>query len=224
MVEHLINAITGFIAHTGYVGVLLLMALESACIPVPSEAIMPFAGAQITAPAGSFHPNLHVLAFVGAIGNLLGSILAYGVGHKGGRPFLEKYGGYVLIRKRDMDKSDHYFHTYGEATVFFTRVLPVIRTFISLPAGIARMNFAKFCIYTFLGALPWCYLLAWLGTKYGQHLQTVNAWLHKADAAIGAILIVLFALWLWHHLRPDPQDQTGEPVYAPSGTKTPGAS
>ena len=220
MVEHLINAITGFIAHTGYAGVMLLMALESACIPVPSEAIMPFAGAQITAPAGNFHPNLHVLAFVGALGNLLGSILAFWVGHKGGRPFLEKYGKYVLIRKRDLDKSDHYFHKYGEATVFFTRVLPVIRTFISLPAGIARMNFARFCAYTFVGALPWCYLLAWLGTKYGQHMQTVDAWLHKADAAIVAVLVVLFAVWLWHHLRPDPDEPTGEPVYAEGGTKS----
>ena len=202
------------------------MALESACIPVPSEAIMPFAGAQITAPAGTFHPNLYVLVVVGALGNLLGSILAYWVGYKGGRPFLERYGKYVLIRKRDLDKSDHWFHKYGEATVFFTRVLPVVRTFISLPAGIARMNFVKFCAYTLAGALPWCYLLAWLGTKYGQHMQTVNGWIHKADAGIVAVLVVLFVLWLWHHLRPDPEeateDQTGTP--ASVGTKSPDAS
>jgi membrane protein DedA with SNARE-associated domain len=217
MIQHLINAITGFIAHTGYAGVLLLMALESACIPIPSEAVMPFAGAQITAPAGSFHPNLSVLAVVGALGNLLGSVLAYWVGHKGGRPFLEKYGKYVLIRKRDLDQSDEFFHKYGEATVFFTRVLPVIRTFISLPAGIARMNFGRFCAYTLVGALPWCFLLAWAGTQYGQHMQTVDAWLHKADAAIIFVLVVLFALWLWHHLRPDPEA-------APSGTKSPGTS
>lgn len=224
MVEHLINAITGFIAHTGYPGILLLMALESACIPIPSEAIMPFAGAQITAPAGSFHPNLHVLAFVGALGNLLGSVLAFWVGHKGGRPFLEKYGKYVLIRKRDLDKSDHYFQHYGEATVFFTRILPVVRTFISLPAGIARMNFGKFCAYTFAGALPWCYLLAWAGTKLGQHWQQMSAWLHKADAAIVAVLALLFVVWLWHHLRPDPDEPTGEPAYADGGTKTSGSS
>ena len=140
MVEHLINAITGFIAHTGYPGVLFLMALESACIPIPSEAIMPFAGALVKLdPARGF--NLHVLAFVGATGNLLGSILAYWVGHKGGRPFLEKYGKYVLIRKRDLDKSDEFFHKHGELTVLVSRVLPIVRTFISLPAGIARMNF-----------------------------------------------------------------------------------
>jgi membrane protein DedA with SNARE-associated domain len=217
VIQHLIAAITGFVAHTGYWGVLLLMALESACIPIPSEAIMPFAGAQITAPAGGFHPNLYVLALVGALGNLLGSILAYWVGYTGGRPFLEKYGKYVLIRKRDLDQTEAFFHKYGEVTVFFARVLPVIRTFISLPAGIGRMNFPRFCAYTFFGALPWCVLLAWAGTKYGQHMQTVDAWLHKADGAIVAVLVVLFIIWLWRHLRLDPEETA-------AGTKTSGAS
>ena len=210
MVEHIISWVTGFIGAHGYPGVLLLMALESACIPIPSEAIMPFAGAQITAPVGSFHPNLHLLAFVGALGNLLGSILAYGVGHAGGRPFLNKYGKWLLIRQRDLDKSDEFFHKHGEVTVFFSRVLPIVRTFISLPAGIARMNFAKFCAYTFCGALPFCYLLAWAGTKLGQHWQSVSTWLHKADLGITIILGVLFVLWLWHHLRPDPEEQKEE--------------
>ena len=141
--QHLIDGITHLIATLGYPGVLLLMSLESACIPVPSEAIMPFAGAQITAPTGSFHPNIWVLTMVGALGNLLGSILAYWVGHTGGRPFLDKYGKYVLIRKRDLDKSDAFFHKYGDWTVFFSRWLPIVRTFISLPAGIARMNFPQ---------------------------------------------------------------------------------
>ena len=223
MVEHLINAITGFIAHTGYPGVLFLMALESACIPIPSEAIMPFAGALVKIdPARGF--NLHVLAFVGATGNLLGSILAYWVGHKGGRPFLEKYGKYLLIRKRDLDKSDEFFHKHGELTVLVSRVLPIVRTFISLPAGIARMNFPRFCVYTFVGAVPFCYLLAWLGTLYARHLPTVNRWLHIADLPITVVLAVLFAVWLWHHLRPEPDEQAGEPVYADGGTKSPGPS
>ena len=223
MVEHLISAITGFIAHTGYLGVLILMALESACIPIPSEAIMPFAGSLVvTDPARGF--TIHTLAFVGAIGNLIGSIIAYGVGHKGGRPFLEKYGKYVLIRRRDIDKSDHYFQKYGEATVFFTRVMPIVRTFISLPAGISRMNFGKFCLFTFVGALPFCYLLAWAGIKLGQHWHQVSVWLHKADLGIGVVLLALFGLWLWHHLRPDPDERAGEPVYADGGTKTSGPS
>lgn len=212
--QHLIEWITHLIAALGYPGVFLLMALESACIPIPSEAIMPFAGAQVTAPAGHFHPNLHVLAFVGACGNLLGSIVAYWVGYIGGRPFLEKYGKYVLIRKRDLDKSDHFFQKYGEATALFSRVLPIVRTFISLPAGIARMNFVKFCAFTFVGAVPFCYLLAWLGTLYGRHLETVNRWLHLADIPITIVLVVLFALWLWHHLRPEPEEDGTNPTPA----------
>jgi len=205
-VQYLIDAITHLIATLGYPGVLLLMTLESACIPVPSEAIMPFAGAQISHPAGGFHPNIWALAVVGALGNLLGSIIAYWVGAIGGRPFLSKYGKYVLIRERDIDKADHFFHKHGDITALVSRWLPIVRTFISLPAGISRMNFPKFCAYTFVGALPFCYLLAWVGVKFGEHMEAVTAWLHKADYAVTAVLVVLFALWLWHHLRPDPED------------------
>ena len=204
--QHLIDGITHFIATLGYFGVLLFMALESACIPVPSEAIMPFAGAQITAPTGTFHPNIWMLTLIGALGNLIGSIAAYWVGYTGGRAFLDKYGKYILIRKRDIDKSDAFFHKYGDWTVFFGRWLPIVRTFISLPAGIARMSFPKFCVFTFVGALPFCYLLAWAGTKLGQHWGQVHALLQKADVAVTVALIVLFALWLWHHLRPDPAE------------------
>ena len=210
--QHLIDGITHLIATLGYPGVLLLMSLESACIPVPSEAIMPFAGAQITAPlpGGHFHPNIWALTLIGALGNLLGSVLAYWVGHTGGRPFLDKYGKYVLIRKRDIDKSDAFFAKHGEWTVFFGRWLPIVRTFISLPAGIARMNFPKFCAFTFTGALPFCYLLAWAGTKLGLHWQQVHVWLQKADVGVTAVLVALLALWLWHHLRPDPEENKEE--------------
>lgn len=200
--NHLIDAVTHIIAALGYPGVLILMALESACIPIPSEAIMPFAGSLVvTEPARGF--NLHALAFVGAFGNLLGSIAAYWVGAIGGRPFLEKYGRYVLIRRRDIDKTDYYFQKYGDLTVLVSRVLPIVRTFISLPAGIARMPFLKFCVYTFIGAVPFCYLLTWAGITLGHHWEQVHAWLQKADIAIAAVLLVLFALWLKHHLRPD---------------------
>ena len=206
--QHLIDWVTQFIAHTGYTGVLLLMALESACVPIPSEAIMPFAGSLIvTEPARGF--NLHTLAFVGAAGNLLGSIVAYWVGRIGGRPFLEKYGKILLIRKRDLDKSEQFFQKYGDATALFSRVLPIVRTFISLPAGISRMNFPKFCIYTFIGALPFCYLLAWAGVKLGQHWTQVHAWLQKADVGVAVVLVILLGIWLWHHLRPDPEENSG---------------
>jgi membrane protein DedA with SNARE-associated domain len=203
--QHLIDGITHLIAALGYTGVLLLMTLESACIPVPSEAIMPFAGAQISHPTGSFYPNIWMLTVVGALGNLLGSIIAYWVGAVGGRPFLSKYGKYVLIRERDIDKADYFFQKYGDITALVSRWLPIVRTFISLPAGISRMNFPKFCVYTFIGALPFCYLLAWLGVKFGEHMETIKAGLHKADFAVTAVLVVLFALWLCHHLRPEPE-------------------
>ena len=209
--QHLIDGITHLIATLGYPGVLLLMALESACTPLPSEAIMPFAGAQITAPTGTFHPNIWALTLIGALGNLLGSIVAYWVGYTGGRAFLDKYGKYVLIRKRDLDKTDAFFDKYGDWAVFFGRWLPIVRAFISLPAGIARMNFPKFCAFTFVGALPFCYLLAWAGTKLGLHWGQVHTWLQKADLAVTAVLVVLFAFWLWHHLRPDPEDAGTNP-------------
>ena len=202
----MIDGITHLIAALGYPGVLLLMTLESACIPVPSEAIMPFAGAQISHPVGSFHPNIWVLTIIGALGNLLGSMIAYWVGAIGGRPFLSKYGKYILIRERDIDKADHFFQKYGDITALVSRWLPIVRTFISLPAGISRMNFPKFCAYTFVGALPFCYMLAWVGVKFGEHMETVKAGLHKADFAVTAVLVVLFALWLWHHLRPEPEE------------------
>jgi len=213
-VQHLIDWITHIIATLGYPGVLLLMTLESACIPVPSEAIMPFAGAQISHPAGGFHPNIWVLTVIGALGNLLGSIIAYWVGAIGGRPFLSKYGKYVLIRERDIDKADRFFQKRGDITALVSRWLPIVRTFISLPAGISRMNFPKFCAYTFVGALPFCYGLTWVGVKFGEHMETIRAGLHKADFAVTAVLVVLFGLWLWHHLRPDPDEAGTNPTPA----------
>ncbi|MEO7715275.1 MAG: DedA family protein [Capsulimonas sp.] len=202
---HLINWVTHLIATLGYPGVVLLMALESACIPIPSEAIMPFAGALIvTEPARGF--NIHVLAFTGALGNLLGSIVAYWVGAIGGRPFLNKYGKYILISHHDMDMADRFFQKYGDITALVSRLLPIVRTFISLPAGIARMNFPRFCIYTFVGALPFCYLLTYAGVKLGEHWHQVHNWLQKADIFIGAIIIVLFGLWVWRHLRGAPKE------------------
>jgi membrane protein DedA with SNARE-associated domain len=193
--EHLIGFVTHIIAMFGYLGVFMWMTLESACIPIPSEAIMAFAGTHV---GHGF--NINMLAFVGAFGNLFGSIIAYAVGHYGGRPFISKYGKYVLINHHDVDLADRWFDKHGDATVFWARMLPIVRTFISLPAGISRMNFPKFCIYTFVGALPFCYALAYAGVKLGEHWIEVSKLLHKADAVVLAVLIVMFALWLKRHL------------------------
>jgi len=212
IVEGLINLVTQVISMFGYGGVFLWMTLESACIPIPSEAIMPFAGKAIA--SGQF--NIHALAFDGAAANLFGSVIAYWVGAWGGRPFVQKYGKYILVRHHDVDLADRWFARHGEATVFWTRMMPVIRTFISLPAGISRMNFPKFCIFTFVGALPWCYLLTWAGMKLGEHWKDVSHWLHKADALVLVVLIVLLALWIYRHTRPDasedvPEETSNEP-------------
>ena len=195
--ESVINGLTHVISILGYPGVFLLMTLESACIPVPSVIVMPFAG-KLIVYGGQF--NIYVLTFVGALGNLFGSIIAYWVGEIGWRTFVEKYGKYVLLSHSDLNAGDKWFTQYGEATAFVSRLLPIVRTFISLPAGIARMNFGKFCLWTFLGCLPFCYALTYAGVKLGQNWTEVSKVLHKADLAIIGIFLLLFGLWLYRHL------------------------
>lgn len=200
--EHLLSVIGNWVVNTiqaiGYPGVVLLMAIESSCIPLPSEIIMPFSGYLVF--KGAF--NLHFASLAGAFGCLVGSVLTYWIGASGGRPFLEKYGKYVLIRKHDMERADAWFGKYGEWVVFISRILPVIRTFISLPAGVSRMNFTRFAIYSFVGSVPWCYFLTYIGLTLGEHWSTVRRYFHDADAVIGVGLALLFAVWLYHHLRP----------------------
>ena len=207
ILEALGNWIKSIISSGGYLGVILLMALESACIPLPSEVIMPFAGALTLATiAHRVNPNpmnFHLVALAGAFGCALGSAVAYWVGAKGGREFVFKYGKYILLRRHDVEKAEAWFAKRGVATVFVARLLPVVRTFISLPAGIARMPFAPFVVLSFLGSVPWCYFLAWLGIQVGDNLDKLKPYFHKADGIIGVVILALFGFWLWHHLRPD---------------------
>ena len=158
------GAIIAIITATGLLGVALMMAIESACIPLPSEIIMPFAG--YLASLGHF--SLVAAATAGAIGCNIGSAVAYAVGRHGGRRFVERWGGYFLVTKRDLEWADRFFARYGSLAVFIGRLLPVVRTFIALPAGIAKMDRARFHLYTFLGSLPWCLALAWVGYKLGE--------------------------------------------------------
>jgi membrane protein DedA with SNARE-associated domain len=181
------------ISDTGYFGIASLMAIESACIPVPSEIIMPFAGFLTISGKLSF---LLVIVW-GACGNLIGSIIAYAVGVYGGRPFIEKYGKYVLIGKDELDKSQRFFTKYGSASVFFSRLLPIVRTFISLPAGIARMPFAKFCFYTFIGSFFWSALLAYVGVFLGENWQSIEVYFRKFDWLIAALLIAGVAYFVY---------------------------
>lgn len=213
ILEALANWITSVIRSGGYLGIILLMALESACIPLPSEVIMPFAGALTLASiAGTAQPlNFHLVALAGALGCALGSAVAYWVGAKGGREFVFKYGKYILLRRHDVEKSEAWFAKQGVITVFIARLLPVVRTFISLPAGIARMPFAPFIVLSFIGSVPWCYFLAWLGVQVSGNIEKLKPYFHKADGVIGVVLLALFGFWLWHHFRPDPSATT-EPL------------
>ena len=186
ILESLARFSISVISQSGYLGIVLLMGIESACIPLPSEVIMPFSGYLVY--AGRF--SLIWVAIAGAVGCNVGSLVAYYVGAWGGRPLAERYGRYLLVTRRDLEMADRWFARYGDWAVFFSRLLPVIRTFIALPAGIARMNFLRFNVYTFLGSLPWCWVLAYSGMKLGERWTTLRAYFHRFDAVLGVLLLV----------------------------------
>ncbi|MDR3764705.1 MAG: DedA family protein [Acidobacteriota bacterium] len=205
MVEHILFALAGFIksviSSLGYPGIALLMGIESACIPLPSEIIMPFAGFLVY--DGRFS-SLALVATLGAIGCNLGSVLAYEVGAFGGRPLIEKYGRYILMKQHDVEMADKFFQHFGSITVFVGRLLPVIRTFIALPAGIARMNRVKFHLYTFIGSWPWCYVLAYVGQQLGARWESdprLKHILHRFDAAIVVVLLLAIFWFVRSHWR-----------------------
>ena len=178
----------------GWAGVVFLMAVESAAIPFPSELIMPLAGWLLVEAKGGGWPMLLMAGFYGALGNLLGSWVAYWVSMKGGRPLLLKYGKYVLISGDEIDRTERWFARYGEWAVFFGRLLPVVRTFISIPAGIARMNFWKFSVYTFAGSFPWSLGLAYGGFLLGENWEAMRSVMRPFDFPILAI-IILAGIW-----------------------------
>ena len=197
LIDFLVQLVINIIATTGYAGVFLLMLLESCGVPAPSEAIMPFAGFLVAAHQFSF--RLTVL--IGALGNLAGSLLAYFIGLKGGRPLVEKYGRYILISKHDLDKADLWFQKRGELTVFIGRLLPVVRTYISFPAGIAKMNLKKFSLYTFIGAFIWSALFCYLGVKLGANWEIIRTKLHNFDLAILALVIIVIVWFFYRHRK-----------------------
>ncbi|MBN1608996.1 MAG: DedA family protein [Polyangiaceae bacterium] len=200
IIEILAVFTTGVIGSMGYGGVVLLMAIESACIPLPSEIIMPFAGYLVY--LGTF--SLLGAGFWGAIGCVVGSIPAYYLGMYGGRPLIEKYGRYVLISHHDLDVADRLFARFGQWVVLAARMLPVIRTFIAFPAGVAKMNMTKFIGYTFIGSFPWCLGLAWVGMKLGEKWNSdprLKAAFHRFDALIGVVCVLAAVAFVWHKLR-----------------------
>ena len=200
IIEVLSTFIIAVISAGGYAGVVLLMAIESACIPLPSEVIMPFSGYLVY--TGRF--NLFWVATAGALGCNLGSVVAYYVGYYGGRPLVERYGRYIFLSEKELHWADRFFEKWGDWAVFVSRLLPVVRTFIALPAGIAKMRQVRFHVFTFVGSWPWCFVLAWIGMRLGEQWDKdprLKAWFHRFDAVILGI-IVLGAVWfVWSHWK-----------------------
>jgi membrane protein DedA with SNARE-associated domain len=201
MVEKIISGISAFIiaaiSTLGYGGVVLMMAIESACIPLPSEVIMPFSGYLVA--TGRF--DLQLVAISGALGCLLGSYLAYYVGANGGRRFIERYGRYLLIAPHELETADRFFERWGSIAVLSSRLLPVIRTFIAFPAGVSRMRLLPFTIYTLIGSYFWCLILAYAGMKLGQHWDHLAPYFHRFDAVIGIVLVVGAAALLYNRIK-----------------------
>lgn len=199
--EHILTVLSHFVTNTisslGYGGIVALMGIESANIPLPSEIIMPFSGYLVF--TGRF--TLWGIALAGGFGCLFGSWLSYWVGSVGGRPLIERYGKYILISHHDINLADKWFARWGDITVFVGRLLPVIRTFISFPAGIAKVNFWKFSIYSLVGSIIWSYFLGWVGFKLGENWDSLKGYFHKFDLAIGIVIIAGIALYVYRHIK-----------------------
>lgn len=186
-----IDLVISFISTTGYVGIFLLMILESALIPIPSEIIMPFSGFLVT--SGKFHPFAVIIA--GSLGNLVGSVLTYYVGIKFGRAFIIKYGKYIFFKENHLEFTDKLFKKYGDRISFVGRLLPLIRTYVSLPAGIGKTNLAKFVFYTFAGSVIWNTMLTYAGIQLGNNWENIDKYSIYLDIA-AVLAIVVFIVWI----------------------------
>ncbi len=200
------HAITTFITSYGYIAIFLLMAVDSACIPIPSEIVMLFGGAaasvQLTTGALNGHPlDFSVVVAVGVAGSMIGSWFGYWLGYAGGRPLIDRWGRYLLLRPHEVDRAHAWFERRGEALVFFGRLIPLLRTVVSLPAGVAKMDLTRFSIYTFFGVLPWTLGLAFAGLKLGNSWTTLEKYLRPISYAFGGLLFAAVAWWVVKRLR-----------------------
>lgn len=207
---HLIDTLvipflTGLYGAVGYAGVFVAMTLESAMVPLPSELILPFAGFLISDPA-RIEPltgrawDFWLTVVVGTAGNTTGSLIGYAIGRYGGRPFLDRFGRYLLIQGHDLEIAERWFARWGAPTAFFSRLLPIVRTFISFPAGVARMPVGRFVVYSTAGALPWSIALVWAGEKLGENWAAIREALAPFDLAIVVVFVVAVAVYVWWHL------------------------
>ncbi len=201
MLEKIITILGLWIIHVistlGYGGIVLLMAIESACIPLPSEIIMPFSGYLVS----QGQMTLWWVAFAGALGCVLGSVPAYYLGQYGGRPLVERYGRYVLISHHDLDMADRAFTRYGEIIILIGRLLPVVRTFIAFPAGVARMHMGRFITYTFVGSLIWCWALAYVGKQLGDNWVALKPFFHEFHQVFAVVAVALVVWYVWRHVK-----------------------
>lgn len=193
----LVTKVTAFIASLGYWGIGMMMAIESCNIPLPSEIILPFGGYLVSTGQLKFFPA----ALAGAVGGTMGSVVSYYIGLFGGRPFLYRYGKYFWLTPERLDTAERWFVRYGDATVFFSRLLPGIRTFISLPAGAARMRMLPFLIYTFVGSLIWALILTYCGYLLGENWGIIRTWFHRLDLILLAAIILLVGWWYFWKRR-----------------------
>ena len=200
MSEKILSILVGLMAAGGYFSVVLLMAIQSACIPIPSEVIMPLAGYALA----HSQLDLIILATVASLASNLGSIPAYWVGARGGRPMVERYGSYLLLSRHDLDRVDQFFVRFGSLAVLIGRMLPIIRTFIAFPAGVAKMNQFRFHLYTFIGSWPWCYALAYVGMKLGASFDTDPRFkevFHRFHLGVEAVLLAAAIYFIASHWK-----------------------
>ena len=205
MLETILKPISSFVLSVistwGYAGIVVCMTIESACIPLPSEVIMPFSGYLVT--TGRF--TLWGVALAGAIGNVLGSWIGYWLGSVGGRPLAERLSRWHVVRVEEYDRADRWLHRHGLQVAFWTRLVPIVRTFVSFPAGAARVPIARFTMYTFVGSYIWSFILAWVGAKFGEHWESIHEVWRGFDLAVLVALVALFLLWLRSHFKPAPR-------------------
>jgi membrane protein DedA with SNARE-associated domain len=201
--EHqLVEFLTTLMQSIGWLGVVVIMALESANIPIPSEVTMPLSGWMLVQAKGGTALQAFLLGgFWGAVGCTIGSIISYALGAWGGRPLVERYGKYILVSHEDLKKADQWFARWGDWAAFISRLLPIVRTFISFPAGVVRMNFPRFTIYSFVGSFIWCGLLALGGFYFGEHWEELRAIMRPFDIPIAIVIVAAGVYYVYHHLR-----------------------
>ena len=197
LLQTIIAWVVGIISTLGYIGTFTCMTIEGACIPLPSEIILTFSGFLVS--TGRF--NFGIAVLLGGLGNLFGSTIMYFVGLNGGHPFFEKYGKYFLISHKDMQNAEKWFAKYGDKTVFISQLLPVIRTYISLPSGILEIRYRRFALYTFLGAMLWSTFLVFIGMKFGEQWMTIETYFQKFNLAISLVVIGVVVFFIYHQVK-----------------------